>query len=149
MVEALGEVVLWDGSPGTELTGTVVARGNYMHSYGAQIQAFEATVLDGAEYPVPPEYALGELGAAQALYRSAESAGGNPSGSPRPSRSGAKAAATRRTIAHRNGQKSLRTGSVVPSQSAPDWRTWSMRPRVVSLSSMTSRQVAATAGASQ
>ena len=60
-------------SPGTELTGTVVARGNYMHSYGNQIQAFEAAVLDGTEYPVPPEYALGELRAAQALYRSAES----------------------------------------------------------------------------
>lgn len=73
VVEALGEVVLWDGSPGTELTGTVVSRGNYMHSYGNQIQAFEAAVLDGAEYPVPPEYALGELRAAHALYRSAES----------------------------------------------------------------------------
>ena len=73
VVEALGEVVLWDGSPGTELSGTVVARGNYMHSYGAQIQAFEAAVLDGTEYPVPPEYALGELRAAHAIYRSAES----------------------------------------------------------------------------
>jgi predicted dehydrogenase len=73
VVEALGEVRLWDGSPGTELTGEVVARGNYMHSYGAQVQAFEAAVLDGAGYPVPPEYALGELRAAQALYRSAES----------------------------------------------------------------------------
>ena len=65
--------MLWDGSPGTELTGTVVARGNYMHSYGAQIQAFEAAVLDGTAYPVPPDYALGELRAARALYRSAES----------------------------------------------------------------------------
>jgi predicted dehydrogenase len=73
VVEALGEVRLWDGTAGTELTGEVVARGNYMHSYGAQIQAFEAAVLDGAEYPVPPEFALGELRAAQALYRSAES----------------------------------------------------------------------------
>ncbi|MET1049989.1 MAG: Gfo/Idh/MocA family oxidoreductase [Acidimicrobiales bacterium] len=72
VVEALGEVVLWDGSPGTELTGTVVSRGNYMHSYGNQIRAFEAAVLDGAEYPVPPEYALGELRTAHALYRSAE-----------------------------------------------------------------------------
>ena len=73
VVEALGEVMLWDGTPGTELTGTVMARGIYMHSYGNQIQAFEAAVLDGTEYPVPPEYALGELRAAQAIYRSAES----------------------------------------------------------------------------
>ena len=73
VVEAMGEVVLWDGSPGHELTGEVVARGNYLHSYGNQIRAFEAAVLDGTEYPVPPEYALGELRAAQALYRSAES----------------------------------------------------------------------------
>ncbi len=73
VVEALGEVVLWDGTPGTELHGKVVARGSYMHSYGAQIQAFEAAVLDGADYPVTPEFALGELRAAQALYRSAES----------------------------------------------------------------------------
>jgi UDP-N-acetyl-2-amino-2-deoxyglucuronate dehydrogenase len=73
VVEALGDVVLWDGTPGTELTGTAVSRGNYMHSYGNQIRAFEATVLDGAEYPVPPEYALGELRLAHALYRSAQS----------------------------------------------------------------------------
>lgn len=73
VVEALGEVRLWDGAPGTELTGTVVARGNYMHSYGAQIAAFEAAVLDGTPPPVAPEYALGELRAALALYRSAES----------------------------------------------------------------------------
>ena len=72
VVEPLGEVRLWDGTPGTELTGEVVARGNYMNSYGGQIQAFEAAVLDGAEYPVPPEYALGELRTAHALYRSAE-----------------------------------------------------------------------------
>jgi predicted dehydrogenase len=72
VVEALGEVRLWDGSPGTELTGEVVARGNYMNSYGGQIQAFEATVLDGTPYPVPPAYALGELRAAHALTRSAE-----------------------------------------------------------------------------
>jgi predicted dehydrogenase len=73
VVEALGDVVLWNGSPGTELTGEVVARGNYMHSYGAQIQAFEAAVLDGADYPVTPECALGELLAAHALTRSAAS----------------------------------------------------------------------------
>jgi predicted dehydrogenase len=73
VVEALGEVTLWNGAPGTELTGEVVCRGNYMNSYGGQIQAFEAAVLDGADHPVPPEYALGELRAAQALYRSAES----------------------------------------------------------------------------
>ncbi len=73
VVEALGEVRLWNGAPGTELTGEVVARGSYFDSYGGQIQAFEATVLDGADYPVPPEYALGELRAAHALYRSAES----------------------------------------------------------------------------
>jgi predicted dehydrogenase len=73
VVEALGEVTLWDGTPGRELTGEVVARGNYLQSYGEQLRAFEATVLDGEPYPVPPEYALGELRTALALYRSAES----------------------------------------------------------------------------
>ena len=53
VVEALGEVVLWDGSPGTELTGTVVGRGNYMHSYGNQIRAFEAAVARRRRVPRP------------------------------------------------------------------------------------------------
>jgi predicted dehydrogenase len=72
VVESLGEVRLWDGSPGTELTGEVVFRGNYMQSYGAQMAAFEAAILDGVPLPVPPAYALGELRAAHALTRSAE-----------------------------------------------------------------------------
>jgi predicted dehydrogenase len=66
VVEAFGEVKLWG-------RGDVVFTGNYFQSYEEQIAAFEAAVLDGAEYPVPPEYALGELRTAQALYRSAES----------------------------------------------------------------------------
>ena len=51
--------------------------------------------------------------------------------------------------ATQNDQKSLRMGSVVPSQVSAACRTWSIRPRVMSFSSMTSRQVAATPGASQ
>jgi UDP-N-acetyl-2-amino-2-deoxyglucuronate dehydrogenase len=73
VVEALGEVRLWDGSPGEELTGRVVAKGSYFDSYRAQAAAFEAAVLDGEPMPVTPEYALGELRAALALYRSAGS----------------------------------------------------------------------------
>jgi hypothetical protein len=34
--------------------------------------AFEAAILDGVPLPVPPAYALGELRAAHALTRSAE-----------------------------------------------------------------------------
>ena len=71
VVEALGEVVLWDGTPGTELTGTVVSRGNYMHSTATRSGPSRRP---SSTTPIPhhPEYALGELRAAQALYRSAE-----------------------------------------------------------------------------
>jgi len=42
-------------------------------SYGAEIKDFSEAVLDGKPFAAPPEYALGELRTALALYRSVES----------------------------------------------------------------------------
>ena len=65
-----GRVVLYDGSgrPGQSCGG-----GNYFTSYEAQIADFEAAVLDGAAPAASAAYALGELRAALAMYRSAQS----------------------------------------------------------------------------
>ena len=70
VVDAWGEVKLVDGR---DLFGTVVAKGNYMHSYRNQAAAFEAAVLDVAPLPAPADAALGELRGALAMYRSAHS----------------------------------------------------------------------------
>jgi predicted dehydrogenase len=70
VIESGGRVKLYDG---TEPRGTVAGTGSYLESYVHQLAAFEAAVLDGVELPVPPEYALGELRGALAMYRSAES----------------------------------------------------------------------------
>lgn len=64
-----GRTVLYDGS---DRHGTVVASGGYLESYDAQLAAFEAAALDGQQPAVGPDYALGELRAALAMYRSAE-----------------------------------------------------------------------------
>jgi len=63
-----GRVLLFDGS---EARGSVVGGGNYFMSYDAQIADFEAAVLDGVEPAASASYALGELRAALAMYRSA------------------------------------------------------------------------------
>jgi predicted dehydrogenase len=70
VIEAGGRVKLYDGS---EPRGIVVGTGNYLQSYEHQLAAFEAAVLDGQPAPVSPEYALGELRGALAMYRSADS----------------------------------------------------------------------------
>jgi predicted dehydrogenase len=64
-----GRVVLHDGS---EVRGMVIGGGNYFKSYEAQIADFEAAVLDGVTPAASAEYALGELRAALAMYRSAQ-----------------------------------------------------------------------------
>jgi predicted dehydrogenase len=65
VVDPLGEVRLHDG--------TVLATGNYLESYEGQVAAFEAAVLDGTSPPADARFAVGELRAALAMYRSAES----------------------------------------------------------------------------
>ena len=44
----------------------------YAQSFGPEIADFAAAVLDGKPLEAGPEYALGELRAALAIYRSAE-----------------------------------------------------------------------------
>jgi UDP-N-acetyl-2-amino-2-deoxyglucuronate dehydrogenase len=69
-VEGSGWVKLYDG---TDWKGTKVGeRGGYLASYEGEWTDFAAAVLDGAPPAVPPEYALGELRTALAMYRSAE-----------------------------------------------------------------------------
>jgi len=70
VIDTLGRVKLYDGS---DPRGEVVGQGNYLQSYEGQIAAFEAAVLDGVAAAAPAEYALGELRAALAMYRSARS----------------------------------------------------------------------------
>jgi len=70
-----GRVKLYDGSGGR---ATILEGGNYMESYDGQIADFEAAVLDGTPPAAPPEYALGELRAALAMYRSASSGAWEP-----------------------------------------------------------------------
>jgi predicted dehydrogenase len=64
------EVRLYDGAGGD---GTVVGRSDYLGSYQGEWRDFESAVLDGAPLAASPEYALGELRAALAIYRSAAS----------------------------------------------------------------------------
>jgi predicted dehydrogenase len=53
--------------------GTVVGRSDYLKSYEGEWRDFEAAVLDGTPLAAPAPYALGELRAALAMYRSAAS----------------------------------------------------------------------------
>ncbi|MGZ6962571.1 MAG: Gfo/Idh/MocA family protein [Acidimicrobiia bacterium] len=68
-IEGIGRVKLYDGS---EPRGTVVGNGNYLQSYEGELADFAAAVLDGAAPAAGPEQSLGELRAALAMYRSAE-----------------------------------------------------------------------------
>jgi len=70
VIGSRGRVKLYDG---TEPRGIVVGTGNYLQSYEHQLAAFEAAVLDGRSPAVNAEYAVGELRAALAMYRSTES----------------------------------------------------------------------------
>lgn len=68
-IEGIGRVKLYDG---TEPRGTVVGTGNYLQSYEGELTDFAAVVLDGVTPVAGPEQSLGELRAALAKYRSAE-----------------------------------------------------------------------------
>lgn len=69
VIEGIGRVKLYDG---TEPRGTVVGQGNYLQSYEGELADFAAVVLDGVAPAAGPEQSLGELRAALAMYRSAE-----------------------------------------------------------------------------
>ncbi len=70
VIELGGRVRVYDGSdPG----GVVAGHGSYLQSFVDQFAAFEAAVLDGVQPAVSPEYSVGELRGALAMYRSAES----------------------------------------------------------------------------
>jgi predicted dehydrogenase len=77
LVEGIGRVKLYDGS---EPRGTVVGQGNYLQSYEGELADFAAAVLDGTPLAAGPEVALGELRAALAMYRSAETRRWEPVG---------------------------------------------------------------------
>jgi predicted dehydrogenase len=64
-----GRVLLFDAHQGRQ----ALSGGNYFMSYEAQMADFEAAVLDGTAPAAPAEYALGELRAALAMVRSAQS----------------------------------------------------------------------------
>lgn len=68
-IEGIGRVKLYDG---TEPRGTVVGNGNYLQSYAGELADFAAVVIDGVTPAAGPEQSLGELRAALAMYRSAE-----------------------------------------------------------------------------
>lgn len=70
-VEGSGWVKLYDG--GDWKGAKIGERGGYLTSYEGEWADFVSAVLDGTPPAVPPEYALGELRAALAMYRSAES----------------------------------------------------------------------------
>ena len=70
VIEGIGRVKLYDG---TEARGEVVGQGNYLQSYEGELADFAAAVLDGTAPAAGPEVAIGELRAALAMYRSAES----------------------------------------------------------------------------
>jgi predicted dehydrogenase len=70
VIEGIGRVKLYDG---TEPRGTVVGQGNYLQSYEGELADFAAVVLDGTTPAATAEHSLGELRAALAMYRSAES----------------------------------------------------------------------------
>ncbi len=65
-----GRVLLYDGK---EARGEVVGDGNYFMSYERQIADFEAAVLDGVAPAASAAFAVGELRAALAMYRSVQS----------------------------------------------------------------------------
>jgi predicted dehydrogenase len=70
-VEPSGWVKLWDGR---DPRGTKVGQqGGYLRSYEGEHLDFAAAVLEGTPPAAPPEYALGELQLAHAMYRSAVS----------------------------------------------------------------------------
>jgi UDP-N-acetyl-2-amino-2-deoxyglucuronate dehydrogenase len=69
VIEGIGRVKLYDG---TEPRGTVVGQGNYLQSYEGELADFAAVVLDGSAPAATAEHSLGELRAALAMYRSAE-----------------------------------------------------------------------------
>jgi predicted dehydrogenase len=69
VIEGIGRVKLYDG---TEPRGTVVGQGNYLQSYEGELADFAAVVLDGAAPAATAKHSLGELRAALAMYRSAE-----------------------------------------------------------------------------
>ena len=70
VIDVLGRVKLYDG---TDPRGTVVGQGGYQHSYERQLAAFEEAVLDDVAAPRDAAYAVGEVRAALAVYRSAAS----------------------------------------------------------------------------
>lgn len=70
VVTVMGEVRLFDG---TQWDGAIVGRGNYMDSYAGVWLDFEAAVLDGRPLAADAAYSLGEVRAAHAIARSAES----------------------------------------------------------------------------
>jgi UDP-N-acetyl-2-amino-2-deoxyglucuronate dehydrogenase len=70
VIDVLGRVKVYDGS---SFSGTVVGQGGYMQSYEGQMAAFEAVVLDGVPPAADAAFSVGELRAALAMYRSAES----------------------------------------------------------------------------
>ena len=59
--------------PASGGAGTIAGESAYLESYAGEWRDFEAAVLDGAPLAAPPDYALGELRAALAMYRSAAS----------------------------------------------------------------------------
>ena len=70
VISALGEVRLFDGK---DWQGTVVGHGNYMDSYKGVWQDFEAAILDSTPLAADARYSLGEVAAANAIVRSAQS----------------------------------------------------------------------------
>ncbi len=70
VISALGEVRLFDGK---DWQGTVIGHGNYMDSYQGVWQDFEAAILDGTPLAADARYSLGEVAAANAIVRSAQS----------------------------------------------------------------------------
>lgn len=69
VIEGIGRVKLYDGA---EPRGTVVGQGNYLQSYEGELADFARVVLDGSAPAATAEHSLGELRAALAMYRSAE-----------------------------------------------------------------------------
>ena len=69
VISALGEVRLFDGS---DWQGTVMGTGNYMDSYIGVWNDFEAAVLDNKPLEADAQYSLGEVRAALAITRSAQ-----------------------------------------------------------------------------
>jgi predicted dehydrogenase len=69
-----GRVLLFDEKHGRQ----ALSSGNYFTSYEAQIADFEAAVLEGTAPAAPAGYALGELRAALAMVRSAQSGAWEP-----------------------------------------------------------------------